>query len=222
LKNEVKNFPERFSPNVWYRMLYQESILPNIIYIGGPGECSYWLPAYDLFLFYQINYPQVLLRHSVYFLSERLFSFVQPDIKLFFQKDLQELLQIIVRKKSPDELSFYDIRKKMQDLFTAGEKLVTSINSSQIETYWKATEKEIEKKINHLETKILKEIKKKQKDYIQKIEKTHRILFPNQQPQDREINILEIQSKIEAPILPELLKEPAFEHIIPSDLLFLF
>ena len=42
LFEEVSAHPERFSPNVIMRPLYQETILPNICYIGGGGELAYW------------------------------------------------------------------------------------------------------------------------------------------------------------------------------------
>ena len=49
LIHELKNNPERFSPNVILRTLYQEKILPNLAYIGGPSEISYWLQLKSLF-----------------------------------------------------------------------------------------------------------------------------------------------------------------------------
>ena len=42
---ELNLFPERFSPNVIMRPLFQETILPNLCYIGGGGELSYWLQS---------------------------------------------------------------------------------------------------------------------------------------------------------------------------------
>ena len=34
-EKEIDEYPENFSPNVLLRPLYQETILPNIAYIGG-------------------------------------------------------------------------------------------------------------------------------------------------------------------------------------------
>jgi len=40
---EIEKRPENFSPNVIYRPIYQEFVLPNIAFVGGSAECSYWL-----------------------------------------------------------------------------------------------------------------------------------------------------------------------------------
>ncbi len=43
LINQIESNPERFSPNVLMRPLFQEKILPNICYVGGPNELKYWM-----------------------------------------------------------------------------------------------------------------------------------------------------------------------------------
>ncbi len=49
LLDELKQHPERFSPNVILRGLYQETILPNVAFIGGGAEVAYWLQLRPLF-----------------------------------------------------------------------------------------------------------------------------------------------------------------------------
>ena len=44
--------PEWFSPNIVLRPIYEETILPNIAYLGGPAEVAYWMqlkPMFDRF-----------------------------------------------------------------------------------------------------------------------------------------------------------------------------
>jgi bacillithiol biosynthesis cysteine-adding enzyme BshC len=60
LLSELEQNPERFSPNVILRGLYQETILPNIAFIGGGGETAYWLQLKDLFEHYKRNGNQPL------------------------------------------------------------------------------------------------------------------------------------------------------------------
>ena len=57
LLKEVEAFPERFSPNVLMRPLYQEVILPNLCYIGGGGEIAYWLQLKNYFERENIPFP---------------------------------------------------------------------------------------------------------------------------------------------------------------------
>lgn len=64
LKAEIEAHPERFSPNVVMRPMYQEVILPNLAYIGGGAEVAYWMQLKANFDFYQVDFPVLLLRNS--------------------------------------------------------------------------------------------------------------------------------------------------------------
>ena len=57
--------PETLSPNVVTRPLYQQKILPNLAYVGGPGEIAYWLEYKEMFDHYKVNFPILVPRNFV-------------------------------------------------------------------------------------------------------------------------------------------------------------
>lgn len=71
LLHDLEARPQDYSPNVLLRPLYQETVLPNIAYIGGGGELAYWMQLKWLFQAVQLPMPVVLLRASAAFLSEK-------------------------------------------------------------------------------------------------------------------------------------------------------
>ncbi|MEL6672274.1 MAG: bacillithiol biosynthesis cysteine-adding enzyme BshC [Bacteroidota bacterium] len=85
--NLIDKNPERFSPNVSLRPLYQEMILPNLAYFGGWGELSYWLQLKGVFDHFKVQFPRVLPRMSAtLFTREQLtaweaLGFIQEDIQ---------------------------------------------------------------------------------------------------------------------------------------------
>lgn len=75
--------PDRLSPNVLLRPLYQEWILPNVAFIGGGAEVCYWLQLRKCFEGASLKMPVVLLRSSVCLIEEKLWGFWQKfDLKL--------------------------------------------------------------------------------------------------------------------------------------------
>lgn len=60
--DKCKRHPEIFSPNVALRPIYQQSILPNVSFVGGPSEVAYWIQLTPAFTMLDVHYPQVLLR----------------------------------------------------------------------------------------------------------------------------------------------------------------
>lgn len=62
LRSLLEQHPESFSPNVFLRPLYQETILPNVLYIPGPAEFNYWLQMKELFAVHGLVMPVVIPR----------------------------------------------------------------------------------------------------------------------------------------------------------------
>jgi bacillithiol biosynthesis cysteine-adding enzyme BshC len=58
----IQTTPELLSPNVNVRPIYQEIVLPNLAYVGGPAEIAYWLQLKPLFDACHVNFPMLVLR----------------------------------------------------------------------------------------------------------------------------------------------------------------
>ena len=65
-KKKLVEKTERFSPSVVTRPLYQQKILPNLAYVGGPAEISYWLEYKAMFDHHKIFFPVLMPRNFVH------------------------------------------------------------------------------------------------------------------------------------------------------------
>lgn len=74
----VDQEPERFSPNVALRPIYQDTLFPNIAYIGGPAEVAYYGEYKGSYEAAGLPMPVVFPRTTV--------SLVEPKIKAVFDK----------------------------------------------------------------------------------------------------------------------------------------
>jgi uncharacterized protein YllA (UPF0747 family) len=84
----VKRDPYNLSPNAALRPFYQEWILPNLVYVGGPSEIKYWLQLKGIFDNYSVPMPILHLRTSNTLISQRQISKLSKDdiIGLFSSK----------------------------------------------------------------------------------------------------------------------------------------
>src|SRR5690606_6680619 len=71
MAREIQENPQRFSPNVIARPLYQETILPNLCYIGGGGELAYWLELQGYFGAMGVTFPMLMLRNSALIITKK-------------------------------------------------------------------------------------------------------------------------------------------------------
>ena len=68
----IETETEKFSPNVVLRPMYQQKILPNAVYVGGPGELAYWLQYRLMFDEAKIAFPVLMPRNFIFYLDKNL------------------------------------------------------------------------------------------------------------------------------------------------------
>jgi len=208
--------PERFSPNVIMRPLYQEVILPNLCYIGGGGELAYWLQLKNYFKSVNVPFPILLLRNSVVLKSEkqdkklRALNISTSDLFLKFHSFINKK----VREISDVEIDFSKqkehLKKEFETLYDLSEQTDKSFKSAV-----KAQEAKQLKALDYLEKRLLKAQKRKLSDEVKRMSVLKNELFPEGNLQERTLNFSEIYSEYGTSFI-KLLQE----ELDPLDLKF--
>ena len=196
LLKHVNDFPERFSPNVITRGLLQETILPNIAYIGGGGELAYWLELKQVFAEANVFYPQLLLRNSfmVYYqYQEDLMNKLELNISDVFSP-LDSLLNQYVKAHTNDDYTLVNELKQIEEFYnTLSEK--TRLQDVSLSQHVAALQKKHTDRLFQLEKKLFKAQKRKFIDTASQMDKLKHQLFPNNQLQERIYNFSVCYSK---------------------------
>ena len=189
LLNEISTFPERFSPNVVMRPLYQELILPNLAYIGGGAEIIYWLQLKQNFEYYQLDFPILLLRNSAILAAFKLESKMNRlDLGVIdiFKKP-EDLKRDWVFQHSENRLNLSQEEQELQAIFeklkTRSAKIDPSLGPST-----EAVEARLRKALKNLETKLIKAEKRNFSDALSQIDLIKTRLFPKGGLQERSEN----------------------------------
>ncbi|KGO90168.1 bacillithiol biosynthesis cysteine-adding enzyme BshC [Flavobacterium suncheonense] len=189
---EVENHPEKFSPNVILRPLYQEIILPNLCYIGGGGEIAYWLELKSNFEAFNVTFPVLLVRNSVLLAYQKQAD--KADALSLTWSDLFSKQANLINKKTKELSEFnLDFSEQKQFLREQFEKLnaIAAQTDASFSGAVKAQEAKQLKGLENLEKRLLKAEKKMHQERLERMVKLQNELFPNQSLQERKNNFSE-------------------------------
>lgn len=191
MKNELKLHPEKFSPNVILRALYQEKILPDIAWIGGGGELAYWLQLKDLFHLYQVPFPVLVVRNSFLIIPKRIRKMLQKlelaPAQLFESKD--EILKKWVLRNSKHQLSIEDLEIQLQNIYDELGQRASKIDVTLLK-HAAALKHNSIKGLKNMEKKMIRAEKRKFEDTEGQLIYILNELFPQNGLQERKENFL--------------------------------
>lgn len=191
LENLIKSEPEKFSPNVILRPLYQEIILPNLAYVGGPAEVVYWLQLKGVFDQFSIPFPMLMPRNFALVIdapTQRKLEKTTLDIKDFFEPK-NYLFNHWVTQNTKHNLTLGVELKVLHELFEEITKRAVSIDPT-LTTLVRAKAKRATSSVEVIEKKFLKAEKRLHADKLRQIEAVKDALFPNGSLQERTDNFL--------------------------------
>ncbi|MDA0984308.1 MAG: bacillithiol biosynthesis cysteine-adding enzyme BshC [Bacteroidetes bacterium] len=202
----VDSHPERFSPNVILRPLYQECILPNLCYIGGGGELAYWFQLKSTFTHFKLPFPILLLRNSALLYSEKVGRKIAKlnleTADLFMSRN--SLLNKKVRQISNIDLDLTPLKEQLKKQFEYLNTLVAQTDAS-FKGAVEAQQAKQFKGIDFLERRLLKAQKRVLKDEVERLVYLHEQLFPNDSLQERTLNFTTFYIDLGKDFIPELI-----------------
>lgn len=203
LSTEIKAHPERFSPNVALRPLYQETILPNLAYLGGAAEVAYWFQLKGIFDLHKTPFPILLPRNFGIIippLEAARLEKLELSIPDIFQDELS-LRQQFVNKHTKHALDLGNEQERLSTLMSKIAQKAQAIDET-LEASVLAEETRWQKGIERLTKKMRKAEERNQVVGLGQIQALKNKLFPEGNWQERHTNFLEFYLNY-----PSLLKD---------------
>jgi bacillithiol biosynthesis cysteine-adding enzyme BshC len=189
---ELHAFPERFSPNVILRGVYQELILPGVVFIGGGGELAYWMELKNVFEAVGVHYPVLQLRNSFAIIREKqMAQWAGLGLSLSdLFKPVLDIEVLFVKQKATESLSLASQLKELQKLYDQIKVDVIKVDPT-LGDHAMNLAHQSEKKILELEKKMVRAERRKETVNIERIHAIKQSLFPMNSLQERVENIAE-------------------------------
>ncbi len=188
---ELEDNPESFSPNVVIRPLYQESILPNLAYVGGGGELAYWMERKTQFEEFDICFPLLIRRDSVMVLDvghQKTIAKLNLSTEDIFKTE-DELIKQHVQAENKHEFALDNYQSEFNSLFER-LKLDAAKADPSLSKWIAAENSKQEKLLKQIDSRIHRAYKSQSENNIKKIKKLKDQLFPNHGLQERKTNSL--------------------------------
>lgn len=187
----VKQHPEKISPNVALRPLYEETILPNLAYLGGPSELAYWLQLKGIFDRYEVAFPILLPRNLALVVNgglKKRMDKLGVTIEELYLEDIA-LKKAYVEKKSENSLSLKPEENAISETFAAIVSKAKEVDPT-LEGAIEAEKAKMLKALSNLEARIKKAEERKFDTSINQLLGLKEKLFPGGSQQERKENFL--------------------------------
>ncbi|MEQ9466925.1 MAG: bacillithiol biosynthesis cysteine-adding enzyme BshC [Ekhidna sp.] len=191
MKSLIESNPERFSPNVVLRPLYQETILPNLAYVGGPSEAIYWLQLKAVFDHFETSFPLLMPRNFALIIPDEVSKKWEKTglshADLFLNTD--KAFTKWVEANTINALTYQEELQKIHTIETELKEKAAEVDPTLVQ-HLDALHASFSKRIEKAEKKLKRAEKRKHEDRRRQIEAVKETLFPGGSLQERRDNFL--------------------------------
>ena len=189
----VKDRPSSFSPNVLLRPIYQDSLLPTVVYVGGQAEVAYFAQLKGVYEAFGLPMPVIYPRKSVTVVEKKVAQtlkkcgleipdlWAQPDalIMEMARRQVPETLEAVLRRAHSGLEEDFEALKAEVISFEPTLRGSLDIARGKIGRQWK-----------FVEAKVRQAAAKRNEATARQLRKAADNLYPNQRLQERVFNIV--------------------------------
>jgi len=211
----ARNTPHAFSPNVLMRPLVQDTILPTVAYVGGPGEIAYLAQLRGAYEEFEIPMPVVYPRKG-FTLVERHIGSSLEALSLSIQNvwgGLAAKRNALTSEEVPETLqralatAALDLERDLEAVCREATAMDGSLGQTA-----EGVHRKIQHQLNLLEGKVIQAAKRKQEVVGRKLTKLENTLCPNRHLQERVFNVTPFLMKYGFSWLDELYEAVDLTH----------
>lgn len=192
IRELVEKYPERFSPNVVLRPLYQEMILPNIAYLGGPAEVIYWLQLKGIFEHFEVPFPIILPRNFALLLDKKIQKKIEQtgwSLTDIF-KDFETWKRQFVLAESSMDIKLEKQKETLASIFDQTGKEAADLEPS-LKSAFEAGKVRSLKILEQMSVKLRKAEETRLKVYLDRGAVIKNYTLPGGSPQERVVNMMQ-------------------------------
>lgn len=191
---ELEANPEFFSPNVALRPAYQESLLPNVAFVGGWAEVSYWMQLKAGFEVLGLPFPPLVPRlHATIFSAEQAAALATLGLPLTAIAQPLHVLNDLHLGQHWDESPLETALAEVQQAFERLASLVEAIDPT-LSTGVKAEQTRSNNALESLPKKLKKALRNRNPQPYQQIAALKNAIEPENTQQQRVLNFTAFDS----------------------------
>ncbi len=188
----IERNPEKFSPDVLTRPIWQSYLFPVAAHVGGPSEIAYFCQIGRLFKLFKLTQPYYCSRPSATIVEHRQEELMESHgLSL---EDIADDVELLINRllggyfPEETEAKLKQLRDKIGDDYKTMAKLIVDFDPV-LKPMTEQTFGKVDFALNALEKKVFDQHKKRMKDTRNQIYRLVAALFPYHNLQERSYNI---------------------------------
>lgn len=209
LIERIRISPELFSPNVFLRPILQDTLLPTLAYIGGPGEIAYYAQMKAFYEVIECRMPVILPRFSATVVEGNIRRNLDDSLLPWtaHNRRVEDLDADVLRTSdAPDvDSNLKRWRTELERIHVEHGTWIAEVDAT-LAASAESVLKEQQNALEKLRQKLMRALKQKEETRLRRSRQIRESLFPNGNLQEREWAMIHVMNRYGPAIWDELIE----------------